>query len=49
MRERTRRLDGVFSIRGQGGARIEVCIPLKVSDDMLAPSLDFVTGEPRIN
>jgi PAS domain S-box-containing protein len=49
MRERTRRLDGDFSIRGHGGTRIEVRIPLRISEDLLAPSFDFAPGEPQIN
>lgn len=49
MRERARRLDGDFSIRGQGGTRIEVHIPLRITDDMMAQSLDFATGEQKPN
>ena len=49
MRERARRLDGEFSIRGQGGVRIDVRIPLKVTDDLLTPSLDFAAGGSSIN
>jgi PAS domain S-box-containing protein len=47
MRERSRRLDGEFSIRSQAGTRIDVRIPLRITDD-LTPSLDFETEEPQI-
>jgi PAS domain S-box-containing protein len=49
MRERSRRLDGEFSIRSQAGTRIDVCIPLRITDDLLTPSLDFETEEPQIS
>jgi PAS domain S-box-containing protein len=49
MRERARRIDGEFSIRNLGGTRIDVRIPLRITDDLLTPSLDFAPGEPQIS
>jgi signal transduction histidine kinase len=49
MRERARRLDGEFSIQSQGGTRINLRIPLRITEDSNSPSLDFTTGETIIN